>query len=84
MCVCGAEVEAGHGLRVVVTSRTRDCFLGHSCGVWRGVCAVLSHGCDVEDIIECVVPGRAANPSDGTLCRGEEGGEVEHYYTNLL
>ena len=35
---------------------------------------VLAHGCDVEGIMESVVPGRVANPRIETLCRGERKG----------
>ena len=51
-----------------------------SARLWGGVPAVLQHGCDVEGIMECVVPGRAANQRDEMICRGERKGERCYVY----
>ena len=45
---------------------------------------MLAHGCDVEDIMECVVPGRAANTRVETLCREEGKAERCNEKTRML
>ena len=73
----------GGGLGRHLGRGTVSDFRIHGCGDWRGIPAVLAHGYDVEGIMECVVPGRAANPRDETLPWREEGTQERGVYVYL-